>query len=105
MKRLLVLIGVGAFAGFAWLSLPGLDEAQLPDTPQNSSGSGVVQYVDAEQGVVTITHAPLPALGMTSMTMSYAVKDKRQLAGLKPRQKIAFRVAFDGNDYLITDIR
>lgn len=105
MKKFLILVLIAAFAGFAWLSLPGLDQAQPPGTFQNSGGSGVVQHVDAEKGLVTISHGPLPALSMMAMTMSYAVKDKRQLAGLKPLQKVEFRVVVDGNNYLITDIR
>jgi Cu(I)/Ag(I) efflux system protein CusF len=105
MKKLLTLVLIAAFAAFAWLSLPGLDQAQPPGTPQNAGGSGIVQHVDAEKGVVTITHGPLPALSMMAMTMSYAVTNKSQLAGLQPLQKVEFRVLFDGSDYLITEIK
>lgn len=80
MKKLLVLVLVAAFAGFAWLSLPSPDQAQTPGTPQKAAtGSGVVQRIDTEQGVVTIRHDPLPALNMMAMTMSYAIKDKASL--------------------------
>ncbi|MBI2224930.1 MAG: copper-binding protein [Betaproteobacteria bacterium] len=106
MKKLLVFTLVAAFAGFAWLSLPSLDQAQAPGGSGNTaSGSGLVQSVDKERGVVTIKHGPLPALNMMAMTMTYAIKDKNQLAGLQPLQKVEFQLAYDGNDYLITEIK
>ncbi len=85
MKKLLVFIFVAAFAGLAWLSLPGLDQARAPGASQKTaSGGGLVQSIDKERGVVTIKHGPLPALNMMAMTMSYAVKDKSRLANLQP---------------------
>jgi Cu(I)/Ag(I) efflux system protein CusF len=106
MKKLLVLVLVAVFAGFAWLSLPGLDQAQAPGTSQQTaSGSGVVLAIDKERGVVTISHGPLPALNMPPMTMGYSVKSKDQLSDLQPMQKIEFQVTYDGNDYLITEIK
>lgn len=106
LKKLLVLTLVAAFAGFAWLSLPGPDQAQAPGAPQKTAtGSGVVQRIDTEQGVVTIRHDPLPGLNMMAMTMSYPVKDKSQLTHLQPMQKVDFRLTYDGKDYLVTEIK
>src|SRR3990172_8627089 len=106
LKKLLVFALIAAFAGFAWLSLPGPDQARAPNASQNTaSGSGLVQSINKERGVVTIEHGPLPALNMMAMTMTYAIKDKNQLAGLQPLQKVEFQLAYDGNDYLITEIK
>ncbi len=105
MKKVLVLALIAAFAAFAWLQLPGLDQAQPPGALQKAGGSGVVQHVDTEKGVVTITHGPLPALNMMAMTMGYLVKDKARIASLQPMQKVEFQVVYDGNDYLITEIK
>lgn len=105
MKKLLVLGLVAAFAGFAWLSLPGPDQAQTPGTTNTVTGSGTVLGIDREKGVVTISHGALPALNMMAMTMGYYVKDKGQLANLQPMQKVEFQVTYDGNEYLITEIR
>ena len=106
LKKLAVLALVIAFFAFAWLSLPGLDQAQAPAAPrQSASGSGVVLAIDNEKGVATISHGPVPALNMAPMTMGYPVRDKGQLADLRPMQKVEFQVVYDGNDYLITDIR
>ena len=105
MKKLLVLTLVAAFAGFAWWSLPGLDQAQPPGALQTASGTGVVQRIDKEKGMVTIQHGPLPALNMMAMTMSYPVKDDSHLAMLQPMQRVEFRIAYDGKDYVITEIK
>ncbi len=105
-KKLLVFTLVAAFAGFAWLSLPGLDQAQTPGARQQIAiGSGLVLAIDKEKGVVTISHGTLPALSMPPMTMGYFVKDKRQLFNLQPMQKVEFQITYDGNDYLITEIK
>jgi Cu(I)/Ag(I) efflux system periplasmic protein CusF len=106
MKKLLVFTLVAAFAGFAWLSLPGPDQAQAPGASQKTaSGTGLVQSIDRDKGVVTIKHGPLPALNMMAMTMTYAVKDKSKLSNFQPLQKVEFQVTYDGSDYLITEIK
>ncbi len=106
MKTVAVLIVVTAFAGFAWLSLPGLDQAQAPGAPREAAtGRGLVVGIDKEKGVVTISHGPLPALNMMAMTMGYPAKDKGQVSNLQLMQKVEFQLVYDGNDYLITEIK
>jgi len=106
MRKWLTAVLIAAFAGFAWMSLPGLEQANPGDSPrQTAAGSGLVLAIDASKGEVTISHGAMPALGMPPMTMGYVVQDRRQLAALKPMQKVEFQVAYDGTDYRITDIR
>lgn len=106
MKKLLVVIAVAAFAGFAWLSLPRFDPAQAPGARQQTgTGSGLVVGIDKEKSVVTLSHGSLPALSMPPMTMGYSVQNKAQLANLQPLQKVEFQITYDGKDYLITDIK
>ncbi len=104
MKKLLVLVLIAVFAGFAWLSLPSPEQAPRAGQ-QITSGSGVVEHIDNDKGVVTIRHGPLPALNMMPMTMPYPVKDKNQLVNLQPAQKVDFQISYDGQDYVITDIK
>jgi len=40
-----------------------------------------------------------------AMTMGYFVKDRNLLSNLQPMQKIEFQVTYDGNDYLLTEIK
>lgn len=105
-KKLLAFILVAAFAVFAWLSLPGLDQARAPGAgPQTASGTGLVLHIERDKGVVTVRHDAIPALNMMAMTMSYPVRDRSQLANLQAMQKIGFRLTYDGGDYVITEIK
>lgn len=104
MRKLAVVVTVVAFS--TWLSLPRPAQPQAPGTPLPTAiGSGLVVAIDRGKGVVTISHGSLPALNMTAMTMGFSVEDKNQLSKLQPMQKVKFRLVFDGNDYLITEIR
>jgi Cu/Ag efflux protein CusF len=68
VKKLLVLAIVAAFAAFAWLSLPTLEQEADPRAPrQTASGSGLILAIDRDKGVVTISHGAMPALGMPPM--------------------------------------
>ena len=105
MKTLVVVITVAMFAAFAWLSLPGFDRTQPGVLQQTASGTGMVLAIEKEKSIVTISHGAMPALSMPPMTMGYSVKNREQLANLQPMQKVEFQVAYDGKDYLITDIK
>lgn len=72
---------------------------------KSGTGTGIVQKIDSDKGTVTIKHGPLPALDMPGMTMTYPVKDKAQLAGLKPLQQVEFDLGYDGKKFLITQIK
>ena len=72
---------------------------------------GMALGIEDAAGIVAGTmesamaQAVLPALNMPPMTMGYSVKNKDQLSDLQPMQKVDFQVSYDGNDYLITDIK
>lgn len=106
MKKLVAAALVVAFALFAWRSLPSPEQAQAPGALQAPvRGSGVVQDVDLQGGLVTIRHGPLPALNMMAMTMSYPVKDRSQIGDLKVDQRVEFQVLQNRGEFVITDIR
>jgi Cu/Ag efflux protein CusF len=54
------------------------------------AGKGVVKKVDAAAGVVKLAHDPIPAIKWPAMTMDLKVRDAKQLAALKPEQKVDF---------------
>ena len=79
--KLVLIAGLGAFAAFAWLSLPPLPRPQ-GEQPGHSHASdpavladGVVLSIDRTAGRVTISHGPLYNLGMPPMTMAFQVGD------------------------------
>ena len=111
MKPLLsitLLATVGAATALAQHAPSGQHSATTQTSAaaqKTGKGTGLVQKIDREKGVVTIKHGPLPALNMGAMTMTYTVKDGRQLANLKPLQKVEFDLTYDGRTYLITSIK
>lgn len=105
MKKLLAVVLIAGFAVFAWRLLPSPDPTQPGTASMIANGKGVVQHVDPAAAEVTIKHGPLPALNMMAMTMTYAVKDPKQLANLRPMQEVEFQASYDGNKYLVVDIK
>ena len=71
-------------------------------------GRGKVQGVDEEAGSVELDHEPIPGLRWPGMTMEFQVRDRKQLAGLKPGDKVEFALGAkpqsDGS-YVIESIR
>jgi Cu/Ag efflux protein CusF len=72
---------------------------------KTGKGTGLIQQIDRDKGVITIKHGPLQGLNMMGMTMTFLVKDKAMLSGLQPLQKVDFELTYDGRNYLITEIK
>ena len=69
------------------------DGAVAGNTVGNAQGAmtrGIVKKVDKTAGSVTIAHEPLANLGMPGMTMTFPVKDRAWLDGLKESMPIRF---------------
>lgn len=63
---------------------------------------GEVRKVDAQQGKVTLRHGPLTNLDMPSMTMVFAVTDKKLLNGLKQGDKVRFNADKKDGGFFVT---
>jgi protein SCO1 len=90
MKRLLALV-----LGFGLLSAGRGAAAALPDQPgtnvQTFHAQGVIKGLAADASTVVIAHKAIPNY-MAAMTMPFKVKEPRELAGLRPGDKILFRL-------------
>ncbi len=53
---------------------------------------GVVQQIDAKQGMVTLKHGNIANMGMPAMTMGFGVADKKMLSRVKVGDKVRFHV-------------
>ncbi len=62
---------------------------------------GTVKKVNAS-GRITIVHGPLANLGMPAMTMTFGVKDKALLRGIKPGDRVRFRAEQAANGLIVT---
>ncbi|XVJ69800.1 MAG: copper-binding protein [Rhizobacter sp.] len=66
---------------------------------------GEVRKIDLEQGNVTLRHEEIKDLDMPRMTMVFVVRDKAQLAQLKPGDKVKFRAVNESGKFTVTDIQ
>jgi len=75
------------------------------DTGAGATGQGVVNSVDADEGVVNITHGPIPALSWPEMTMDLPVAKGVDLGSVQPGDEVRFRVVLGSDQvYRITEI-
>lgn len=73
------------------------------ETPREYSVRGVVRRVEPERRSVVVKHEEIPGF-MPAMTMPFDVKEPKELNGLKPGDRIAFRMLVTTNDGWIDGI-
>jgi Cu/Ag efflux protein CusF len=54
------------------------------------TATGIIKKVEPNAARVTLHHDPIAVLGWPSMTMPFAVKDRKVLAAVKPEQRVEF---------------
>ena len=77
-------------ASFAADDHAGHQMVQTPAAADGQMADGLVKKVDKSASKVTLSHGPLPNLGMPAMTMVYRVKDAGWLDQMKQGDKIRF---------------
>jgi Cu/Ag efflux protein CusF len=70
----------------------------------HGTGRGTVAAVDAARGEITLDHGPIEGM-MGAMTMTFAVRDPKLLAGVAPGAKVEFDVVHEGGAYVVEAIR
>jgi Cu(I)/Ag(I) efflux system protein CusF len=87
-------------------SMPGMNMKPTTGTTQiTHSATGVVKQLDTVAGKVTISHGAIPSLSWPAMTMTFAVKDKGLLNKLAVGKTVAFQIAKEGTDYVVTSVK
>ena len=74
------------------------------ETPREYPVRGVVRRVEAERKSVVVKHEEIPGF-MPAMTMPFDVKEPKELQGLKPGDRISFRMLVTTNDGWIDRIQ
>ncbi|ADC62454.1 copper-binding protein [Allochromatium vinosum] len=70
-----------------------------------ASGQGLINSVDQAQGLVNITHEPIPALNWPEMTMDLPVAEGVDLETIQAGEAVRFRVELGADQvYRITEI-
>lgn len=78
----------------------GMNHGQMDHSKMNhgmekageANGVGVINSVDAEKGMINITHEPMPELGWPTMTMDMPVTKHVDLGVVKSGDKVDFKV-------------
>ena len=70
-----------------------------PTTQADAMTDGIVKRIDRQAGSVTIAHEPLVNLGMPRMTMTFRLKERSLIDGVKEGSRVRF-VAEDVNGTL-----
>jgi Cu/Ag efflux protein CusF len=87
MKTILMVTML--FAAFGFVSCQSAPAKRYPI-------QGEVISVDAPRKVLTVKHGDIPGL-MSAMTMGYEVADEREIASLKPGDKISAELVVSDN--------
>lgn len=70
-----------------------------------ATGQGLINSVDRPQGIVNMTHAPIPALSWPEMTMDLPVAEGVDLEAIRAGDAVRFRVELGSDQvYRITAI-
>lgn len=77
-------------AGFAAEDGASRQTTQAQAAADAQMVDGLVKKVDKSTGKLTLSHGPLPSLGMPPMTMVFRVKDAAWLDQMKAGDKIRF---------------
>jgi len=64
--------------------------APASGTKASAMTDGVVQRIDRQGGTVTIAHEPLANLGMPKMTMTFQLKERGLIDGIKEGSRVKF---------------
>lgn len=94
----------GKTAGEKMMDQSKMDHGSMAKANE-ASGVGVINSVDAEKGVVNITHEPMPEIGWPTMTMDMPVTKRVDLGAAKPGDKVDFKVKLSRDkQYRVTEI-
>jgi Cu/Ag efflux protein CusF len=75
-------------------------EARVPVAPRRWVVQGIVRAPLPDQGLVLITHEPIPGL-MGAMTMPFRVSDGGLMRGIEPGDRVQFVLVATGDDLLV----
>lgn len=79
--------------------------AQAQTSADSQMVDGQVRKIDKSAGKLTLSHGPLPNLGMPAMTMVFRVKDASWLDQIKEGDKIRFLADKVNGAFTVVDFK
>lgn len=100
MKRISVMV---TFTAALIASSMAGAQTQTPTAHRNLANAEVVAVYPKEKRVL-LKHGPIANLGMSDMTMEFAVPNPRMLKSFKRGKKIRFSAVMVKDDYIVTHV-
>lgn len=96
------VLGLSAMTSYA-------EEMAMPEMAQSGSqqsiaATGTVMANNKDDGIVTIRHQAIQAIGWPPMTMKFKVTEKMLLDKVNKGDKVQFSLVQQGKDYVINQI-
>lgn len=96
------VLGLYAFTSYAEeMAMP---EMALSSKQEAVAATGTVTANNKDDGIVTIRHQAIEAIGWPPMTMKFKVTDKMLLDKVNKGDKVQFTLVQQGKDYVINKI-
>jgi len=86
VKRIVIVLAAALLLGTA----PDLMAAKPVESVPTYTATGIIKKVEPNAARVTLHHDPIAVLGWPSMTMPFAVKDRKVLASVRAEQRVEF---------------
>ncbi len=95
----------GKMSGEKMIDHGSMNHGEAMPGETEASGVGVVNSIDADKGMINLTHEPMPELGWPTMTMDLPVTKRVDLGGVKAGDKVDFKLKL-GRDkkYRVTEM-
>jgi protein SCO1/2 len=90
--------------GCVALALLGCGRSTDSENAERHDTRGVVRGFSPDRSAIQVQHEAIPGL-MPSMTMPFAVRDRKEISDLKTGDAISFRLAFTKKDFWIENVR
>lgn len=93
----------------ALLAAPALPlAAEAPAAAASAAADAMtdaeIRKIDLAAAKLTLRHGEIKSLDMPAMTMVFQARDKRLLEGLKVGDKVRFKAAHEGSQFIVTHI-
>jgi Cu(I)/Ag(I) efflux system periplasmic protein CusF len=86
------------------LSLAAEAPAAAASAATDAMTDAEVRKIDLAAAKLTLRHGEIKSLDMPAMTMVFQARDKRLLDGLKVGDKVRFKAAHEGGQFIVTAI-
>jgi Cu(I)/Ag(I) efflux system periplasmic protein CusF len=84
-----------------------MDHKKMGDAAMSATDSydGEVRRVDKAAGKVTLRHGEIKQHDMPPMTMVFEVSEKAMLEGVKPGDKVKFKLVNEGGKMIVSELK